>query len=192
MSQYTELLHIKAETLSPDDDGYEESLLEISALFRGFAEALTAFLEEHGYTGDPTDVPAKALFLREKFKAADVKQPRDFKVWFLPDAKIERQTAFLICFAFGLDVEETNDFFRCVQLERGFDCHTVSEAVYYFCLRNGLSYSEAQEMLELISGPQKAKSIPKREILYTGTIIEYINSIDDKEKLIQYITDNIS
>ena len=26
MSQYTELLNIKAETLSPDDDGYEESL----------------------------------------------------------------------------------------------------------------------------------------------------------------------
>jgi hypothetical protein len=43
MSQYTELLNIKAETLSPDDDGYEESLLEVSALFRGFDEALTAF-----------------------------------------------------------------------------------------------------------------------------------------------------
>ena len=44
MSQYTELLNEKAETLSPDDEGYEENLIEISALFRGFDEALTASL----------------------------------------------------------------------------------------------------------------------------------------------------
>ena len=87
MSQYTELLNIKAETLSPDDDGYEESLLEISALFRGFDEALTAFIGEHGYNGDLADVSAKAQFLREKFKAANVKPPRDFKEWFVPNKK---------------------------------------------------------------------------------------------------------
>ena len=132
MNQYTELLNIKAETLSPDDDGYEESLLEISSLFRGFDEALTTFIENHGYTGDLTDVPAKAQFLRERFKAADMKLPRDFKEWFVPNKKVSRKTAFQICFAFGLGVEETNDFFRCVQFERGFDCHTISEAVYYF------------------------------------------------------------
>lgn len=192
MNQYTELLNIKAETLSPDDDGYEESLLEISSLFRGFDEALTTFIENHGYTGDLTDVPAKAQFLRERFKAADMKLPRDFKEWFVPNKKVSRKTAFQICFAFGLGVEETNDFFRCVQFERGFDCHTISEAVYYFCMRNGLSYIEAQEIIARIPVPKKAKTIPNREVLYTGTIIEYINGIDDKEKLIQYIIDNIN
>lgn len=192
MNQYTELLNIKAETLSPADDGYEESLLEISSLFRGFDEALTTFIENHGYTGDLTDVPAKAQFLRERFKAADMKLPRDFKEWFVPNKKVSRKTAFQICFAFGLGVEETNDFFRCVQFERGFDCHTISEAVYYFCMRNGLSYIEAQEIIARIPVPKKAKTIPNREVLYTGTIIEYINGIDDKEKLIQYIIDNIN
>lgn len=192
MNQYTELLNIKAETLSPDDDSYEESLLEISSLFRGFDEALTTFIENHGYTGDLTDVPAKAQFLRERFKAADMKLPRDFKEWFVPNKKVSRKTAFQICFAFGLGVEETNDFFRCVQFERGFDCHTISEAVYYFCMRNGLSYIEAQEIIARIPVPKKAKTIPNREVLYTGTIIEYINGIDDKEKLIQYIIDNIN
>lgn len=191
MSQYTELLSIKAETLSPDDDGCEESLLKIASLFRGFGEALTAFIAEHGYAGDLSDVPAKAQFLREKFKAANVKPPRDFKEWFLPKAEIKRPTAYKICFAFGLDAAETNDFFRCVQFARGFDCHTIREAVYYFCMRNGLSYTEAQEMITRIPIPKKRKAIPNREVLYTGTIIEYINSIDEKETLIQYITDNI-
>lgn len=191
MSQYTELLNENAETLSLIDDDFEEKLREIAASFRGFDEALTAFIEEHGYIGDLTDVSAKAQFLCEKFKTANVKPPRDFKDWFVPNRKPARETAYRICFAFGLSTDETNDFFRCVQFERGFDCHTISEAVYYFCMRNGLSYSEAQEIIDRIPAPKKIKAIPNREVLYTGTIIEYIDSIDDKEKLMRYITDNI-
>lgn len=192
MRQYTEFCNREAKTLSLDDDRFEERLLEIASHFRGFDEALTDFIEVHGYTGDLTDVPAKAQFLREKFKAANVKPPRDFKEWFVPNKKFSRKTAFQICFAFGLGVDETNDFFRCVQFERSFDCHTISEAVYYFCMRNGLSYTEAQEIIDRIPVPKKVKTIPNHEVLYTGTIIEYINGIDDKEKLIQYIIDNIN
>lgn len=192
MTQYTELLNIKAETLSMDDDGYEENLVEVATLFRGFDEALTSFMGEYGYKGDLADASAKAQFLREKFKTANVKPPRDFKEWFEPNKKIARKTAFQICFAFNLGVDETNNFFRCVQFERGFDCHTISEAVYYFCMKNGLSYTEAQEIIDRIPVPKKVKTISNREVLYTGTIIEYINGIDDKEKLIQYIIDNIN
>lgn len=192
MSHYTELLEEYAVTLSPDDDEYEKKLLEVSALFRGFDEALTAFIADHGFVGDLTDIKAKAEFLREKFKSANVKPPRDFKEWFVPNKKFSRKTAYQICFAFGLGVDETNDFFRCVQFERGFDCHTINEVVYYFCMKNGLSYTEAQEIIERIPVPKKAKALPNREILYTGTIIEYINGIDDKENLIQYIKDNIN
>lgn len=192
MSQYTELLSIRAETLSPDDDGYEESLRETATLFRGFDSALTPFLVEHGFSEDTSDVEAKAKFVRNKFKAANVKPSRGFKEWFLPGAVIKRPTAYKICFAFGLDVAATNDFFRCVQFERGFDCHTISEAVYYFCIKNGLSYVEAQTIIGRIPIPEKAKTLPNQEVLYTGTIIEHINGIDDAENLIRYITDNIS
>ena len=45
MTQYTELLNIKAEMLSMDDDDYEENLVEVAALFRGFDETLTSFME---------------------------------------------------------------------------------------------------------------------------------------------------
>lgn len=191
MSQHTEFLNIMAETLSPDDDNYEETLLEIADLFRDFGEALTAFLAEHGYAGDLVDVDAKAQFLREKFKTANVIPPRDFKKWFLPNARIERKTAYKICFAFKLDIPGTNDFFKCVQFERGFDCHTINEAVYYFCIKNGFSYMEAQGIIERIPVPKKIKSLPNQEILYTGTILENIDGIHDKEELIKYITDNI-
>ena len=191
MSQYTEFLNIKAETLSPDDDFYEESLLEVSSRFRGFDEALTDFIMKHGYKEDATDVTAKAKFVREKFKDANIKPVHNFKALFLPNAKIKRPTAFQVCFAFRLSVEETNDFFRCVQFERGLDCHTINEAVYYFCMRNSFSYTEAKEIIGRITPPQKIKNISNREVRYTGTIIEDINEICDKEKFIEYITENI-
>ena len=192
MAQYTELLNAKVETLSMDDDDFEENLIGVATLFRGLDEALTSFMKEHGYKGDLADASAKAQFLREKFRTANIKLPRDFKDWFAPNKKITRKTAFQICFAFNLDVDETNKFFRCVQFERGFDCHTINEAVYYFCIRNGLPYLEAQEIIDRIAIPKKVKSIPNREILYTGAIIENINSINNKEELIQYINCHIS
>ena len=68
MREYTKILNTHAETLSLEDDDYEESLLEIASLFRGLDKALTVFVEEHGYIGRLEDVPAKAKFLQEKFK----------------------------------------------------------------------------------------------------------------------------
>ena len=190
MSGYTEFLNSKAETLSPEDDDYEESLLAISRVFRGFGEALTEFLEDHGYEGDPADAAQKAGFLREKFREAGIKPPRDLKDLFQPDKKISRKTAFQICFAFRLGAAETNEFFRCVQLERGFDCHTVSEVVYYFCRKHGLSYAEAEEILDRVPASPKIKALPRQDVLYTGTILESIERMDDREQLVQYLTEN--
>lgn len=190
MSEYTELLNYEAETLSSVDDEYEKKLMQVAELFRGFDEAFTDFITEYGYSGDVTDVSAKARFVTERFKVARIKPPRNIDKWFVPVKKLERKTVFQLCFAFGLDVEKTNDFFRRVRFERSFDCHTVSEAVYYFCMRNRLSYPDAQEIIDSIRIPESVKTIPERDVLYTGTIIDYINSIDDTKKLIRYIEDN--
>lgn len=189
MSQYTEYFIYEADALSPDDDDYEEKLRKIFSEFHGFDESLTIFLTEHGYTGDPSNILEKAKFVRDKFKKANVELPRSYKEWFVANKVFSRTTAYQICFAFGLGVDETNDFFKRVQFERGFDCHTIDEAVYYFCMKNGLSYSEANEIIRRIPVPQKEKVLPE-QILYTDTIIDYLNSVGDKEKLIKYITDN--
>ncbi len=190
MSEYTELLRLRAEEISFEDDDYREKLLDIATLFRDFDKALTAFLQDRGYDGEPENVQQKARFLRESFKAANIKLPHDFKEWFEPNKKISRKTAFQICFAFGLDVAQTDEFFRCVQLERSFDCHTVSEAVYYFCIKNGLTYSQAQEIIQAVPTPSMAKTIPNKDVFYTGTIIEYLDSISSKEELTAFITEN--
>lgn len=191
MNQYTELLDIQAESLSPDDDFYEEKLLAIAALFKGFNEALTAFLVTVGYVGDPTDTEAKTKYIRSKFKAADIPVPRDVKNWFEPGKSISRDTAFQICFAFEMNVEKTNDFFRRVYFERSFDCHSVSEAVYYFCIRNGLNYREAQQIIDRMPGDKKGALQTDREVLYTGTIMKFINGAKSADELIAYVNEHL-
>lgn len=192
MSQYTELLNTWAETLSIDDDDFEDKLLDIARLFRGFSEALTAFIAKHGYTGDLGNAASKARFLSSRFREAGIRPLHSFRALFSPNAEIERETAYKICFALGLGVDETNEFFKCVQFERSFDCHTIREAVYYFCIKNNRSYSEAEAILARIPVPKKVKTIPGRGVLYTGAIIDCLDSIKDSETLIQYISDNIN
>ncbi len=192
MSQYTEYLNEQVSFLSPDDEDYEERLREVALHFRGFDEALTAFLVEKGYDREPSDIKAKAHFLTEKYRAAGIKEPHSFREWFSPEKHLDRETVFPLCFAFDLGVEGTNDFFRRVQFERSFDCHTINEAVYYFCMRNGYTYNEARDIIAQVPETKKLRTLPKQDVKYTGSIINEINNISDKNRFIRYLTDNIA
>ena len=191
MEQYTQILTRLADVLTPDDEQYEEKLLAIAATFRSFSQALTSFMCANGFSGDTCNIDDKVAYLKDKFKAAEIPTPRDIRKWFSEDKGITPDTAYQICFAFNLGVEETRDFFRRVYFERAFDCHSITEAVYYYCMRNGLSYSVA---LDIIAKMPKAKSTvitADKEILYTGTIVEFINGAKNAEELISYVTDHI-
>lgn len=195
MERYTEILDDKASDLTPDDELYEEKLLEIASLFRTFSAALTEFIKGHGYIGNPDDAAAKVAFLRSRFKAAEINTPRDLKDWFSSDKSLKkRDLAFQVCFALGLNVEETNDYFRRVMFERSFDCHSINEAVYYFCIRNGLPYKDAKEIIALMPDVDNQGRVNTQadDVLYTGTIIEFINGISSKEELIAYVNEHIA
>lgn len=192
MSEYTDYLEWQAETLSPEEDGYEEKLLEIASYFRSFGEALTAFLVAHGFTGEVTQPGQKVDFLRRQFRAAAIPAPNRMQGWFRTGKRIQRETAFQICFAFGLSVEETNAFFREVCLERSFDCHSIPEAVYYFCIRNGKNYGDALEILSRMPEDHKGDLAADQEILYTGTIVDFIDHARDAEELIGFVKDHLA
>ena len=192
MDQYTEILTRMSDVLSPDDDKYEEKLMAIADTFRSFSQALTSFIRENGFTGDAESADEKSNYIKEKFKAAGIPAHRDTKKWFSEDKEIKSDAAYQICFAFNLGVEGTRDFFRRVFFERAFDCRSITEAVYYYCMRNGLAYTDA---LAIISQMPKVKPTADigmdREILYTGTIIEFINGVKSVDELVAYITDHI-
>ena len=135
VSKYTSTLQSPLDSISFEDDNFIEELLDIAQLFRPFSAAITEFISDHGYDGDSSDVDAKVSFIRAAFEQANITPPREIREWFTAGQPIKRDTAFLICFAFGLDGGETDQFFqRYYARERSFNCHQVQEAVYYFCL----------------------------------------------------------
>ena len=185
---YTVLIQKPMEEISWDDENFIEELLQVAQLFRPFSAAITEFITEHGYRGDRDDALAKEIFIRAAFAGKNMEAPREIREWFTDGQPIKRETAFLICFAFDLDGGETDEFFRQVYArERSFNCHRIQEAVYYFCLNNGISYAEALDIQRQI--PLSAQAVGER--VYTGVIIAELNKLETKAELIAYLTDNI-
>lgn len=192
MSTYTTLLQSPFDQISPEDDDFIEELLEVARLFRPFSEGLDEFIAAHGYGGDLSDVKEKVTFLRDAFTSAGIKPPREMEKWYTENQTIRRETAFQLCFAFGLDGSDTDEFFRKVYIrERSFDCHRVREAVYYFCLNHGLRFADAEELCRRLPPPPKQPQ-PGRTVVYTASIIAELNRLDTSEELIRYLTENIA
>ena len=196
MDQYTEYLESRGHEISPEDDHYLEELMAVAASFRTFDAALDDFMADHGYTGALTDLEAKLDFLRCRFTENGVTPlPRNMKKWFTEHRSIERSTAFQLCFAFRLDVPQTQDFFRRVCLDRGFDCHDIREAICYYCLRRGRSYADAQALIA--RSPIGGGPLPRtrlhldRDVLFTGSIISELDRFTDDEALLAYFEKNL-
>ncbi len=187
---YTAVLEKPLDEISWEDDHFIDKLLEVAQLFRPFDEALTEFISERGYSGDPGDAEEKVAFIRSVFVSAGMDPPREIREWFTLRQSVRRDTVFQLCFAFGLDGSETDEFFRRIYArERSFNCHQLQEAVYYFCLNNSLSWADAQEILRCIS-PAEAEQ-RSDQVVYTGSIIAELNSLESKEELIAWLNENL-
>lgn len=189
MGKYTETIKDNAVYIDPDEDNYAKELARAVETFRRFDEAMDDFITEHGYTGDQSDADAKARFIKDKFKSANITPPRGIREWFTEHRTIERQNGFLLAFAFRLDIAGTRELFRRLCLGLCFDCHTVSEAVYYYCMRNGLSYENAEAVIKSV--PKDVKGKISDEILYTRNIIEELHRINNLDELTDYLRQNI-
>lgn len=191
MGAYTDRLEDRAYDISPEDDNYTEELMEVAKLFCSFDEALSRFISSHGYTGSMADTDSKVIFIKEKFAQASVPVPRNLRKFFTEHKGIGDVTAFQFCFAFQLDLDESQDFLRKICLKRGFDCHNIKEAVYYFAIRNQLSYLQAQRILGRAPKDREGDIDFRKDILYTSSIIEEINRFKTEEELIRFFEEHI-
>ena len=189
MPDYTTGLQIPLDSISFEDDNFIEELLGVAQLFRPFSEALDGFLKEHGYAGDIKDNEKKVTYIRSVFAKANMDPPREIHEWFAGHP-VKRDTVFQICFAFGLDGGETDEFFRKIYTrERSFNCHQVQEAIYYFCLNNGLTWADALDIQSRV--PLAGQNDSNHEVVYTGSIIAELNDLETKEELIDWLNSNI-
>lgn len=180
-----------------EEENLREKLLEVAQSFRTFDAALDEFIQAHGYGGDMQDIAGKATFIQKAFEAEEVTPlPRDIKKWYVEHREIERRTAFQICFAFRLNIDETNDFFRRVYLEKSFDCHSMEEAVYYFCIKNRRSYKEALQIIskspvQEIPDVKRSRIEFDNSVLFTSAIIKELDKFSDAEELLLYFQKNV-
>ncbi len=193
MGEYTRFLSAREHDISPEDENYQQELLEVAQSFRTFDAALDEFLVQKGYSGDISDTEAKVDFIKGKSNKAGIGiESRILRGWFRNHVQADsRDVAFKFCFAFELTLEETQDFFRRVYLQRNIDCHTIPEAVYYYCIRHRLTYSEAQALIQKAPMQDgKGKIDLGSDVLYTGAIIMELDRFQTSEELLTFLGEN--
>lgn len=193
MGEYTTVLLNKSITISPEDENYKEELLEVVQSFRTFDAALDEFISKRGYDGALDDTDAKCRFIQEKFKQADIAlDMRILESWFRRHTRArDRSIAFQFCFAFQLSLEETQEFFRQVYLQRGIDCHDMEEAIYYYCIRNKRNYTDAQKLLAQAPVPEQKGAVSLHgDVLFTGSIIRELDRFHTPDELLVFLHAN--
>lgn len=200
MSEYTSFMESYAFELSQnyddlDEDAYREKLIEIMHSFREPNEALDHFLVSKAYDGSLTDEKQKKEFIKKHLREAGIEAPSNRNRWF--DKKIGGVPAVELCFAFGLNLQESQEFFQKVCLERGLDCHNIKEAIYYYCLKNGLGYAKAKEIMAklekrgVLPEPERKDIDVSGDILYTASIMEALDRISSEDELIAFFEKNV-
>ena len=101
---------------------------------------------------------------------------------------VGRENVYKLCFALSMDENQTAEFFLKAFLEKPFQFKRVQECVYYYCLKNGLPYEKAEQLLAQI----EQTPAPVSEFCEDNTVLigQAISAIRNEDKLVQYITEN--
>jgi len=87
-----------------------------------------------------------------------------------------RYNVYKLCFALGLDGPNTKIFFLKHYLDRPCNYKDVKEACYYFCLKNGLTFQEAEKMIADIEQNGTYNDGDEKSTVQIGADIDAMNS----------------
>ena len=187
-----------------DSENYNDVLkfLNQAENFRTFNDGLTEFIKKHGYVeedglNEKTYIKKRTDFLYNKFKEQNISISKaTLENYFSGETrpvtkKANRTNVFKLCFAMGLNLEETNDFFTKIYLDRTFNVKNVHELVYYFCIKNNKNYTYATDLIEKseeLLNNNSSKNTDSQ--VYTSSIREETDFFTTEEELMRYIENN--
>lgn len=178
-----------------EDDIYDTiEFLKNSSNFRNFNEGLIELMQRKGYSTELNEFELSNILFKELQNIGSSISRTTIDSWFRGThrPKIEagyRKQIYEICFALKLNYDETKWFFQHVYYDRAFNCHTIDESVYLFSFLNGLSYIEAQEIINIIeNSPSSSNVSPIKN--YTQFSRNQIESFNSKDELISFLTYN--
>ncbi len=180
-----------------DDDISALEFLKNPSNFRSFSTGLTKLITRYGYTGAVDDIEAKTNFILHSLSSIEVTISKStIKDWFLEKRRPalvsnSRTIMFQLAFALHTSIDDVVWFFHHVYFDRAFNCHTLEEAVYYYCFQNQLSYQHAQDLIAI------AKTYPVNDATssnntFTNEIKNYITTFTSDEDFLHFLKNNIS
>ena len=178
-----------------------ESLDEVKT----FYEYVYFYAHKKGFEGEKSDADGLAQFVFQLGNERNVtlSSLNTLKNWLKkapPSGSQQgRENVYALCFALGLNSSKTEEFFLKAYLERPFNYKNINEAVYFFCLDNGLPYSKAEEMIQKaeemiqkIEVEPHVKSIDAEQEINTVEVGLAISEMSNEEDLIKYLVENRS
>lgn len=175
------------------DEDYSSLIDELNSkdAFRTFGDGLVSFLQKR----KPEITAETAIKCIEKLceetgvEKSDISSINALKGWFREDKRPKkgedgRTKMFALAFILQLTPDETAELFHRVYLDRAFDYRNADEIIYYFCLQNGKSWSDAKRLIE------EANSMTVQisdHTVYTAKLRSDIDTINDENDLLSYI-----
>ena len=179
------------------DDLYEAvDFFKRSDSFRKFSDGLTELFKRINYDGDLNNKLVMSDYLFEKLQEIGSSVSHETVYGWVSgkhSPKIEagsRKKIYEICFALDLSYDETLWFFNHVYLDRAFNCHNITEAVYYYAFQNNISYQQAQEIINEIDSSCTDNNISKENEIYTQYIKSRITAFSDINTLKEFLIQN--
>lgn len=95
-----------------------------------------------------------------------------------------------ISFILEMSNDDINGFLNMVLAEKGYNFRKAEEVIYYFCHKNNLKASKAEELIKKYNNMDERTE--SQNLKYTNFIEEEVKHIDDEEKTLKYLRDNKS
>ena len=150
-----------------------------------FAEYALLHARRCGYEGDGSDAGELASFLKVKCDeaAVGIERKKFIEDWLTKGILGKsRENVYRLCFALQMDLQQTAEFFMKAYLERPFNYKDIREAVYFFCIRKGLSYADAQRIIECVEAVPFVEN-PNADHV-TAVIGDHLYEIETEDDLI--------
>ncbi len=164
--------------------------------FRSFDKGLTELLIKKGYSGDTNNIKELSEYLIARLRKINSSIGiATVTSWFSGNhsPKVEagsRNKIYEICFALELSYEETVWFFHHVYYDRAFNCHTITEAVYYYCFLHNLTYTEAQQTIQEVENTPALATDLEETANYTQFVKNHIRELQSVAELKEFLIPN--
>ena len=199
MGESTMLAQDNAFAFPDEDDG---TLLALEYWrdpdhFASFADMLAQAAVTAGYDGDPQDRSAVCRYIigRGAEKGISFEEwKKTLQNWVngkeVGRDEKARDRVYQLCFALDMSSDQVRDFFRRGYWERVVNYRAENECVYWYCLKKGLPYARAVEILEQVrQAREAARETEEYPLESTMAIGQAVLSCPDEAALVRCLVE---